>query len=286
MSNTDFNLNQDLEKGTSSQHSDNNDPELRSAPNNEYNPNIAQIQTSFHNNQEVVHIGDQKVYKDDLVRAFGGTLVPGLMEAPVHKFANPAPLGLSAFSLTTLVLSLCNVQARHVSTPNIVVGLAFFYGGTVQLLAGMWEMALQNTFGATALSSYGGFWLSYGAIQTDAFGIVAAYGDNKQELSAALGFFLIGWFIFTFMLVLCTVKSTVAFCALFAFLDLTFLLLACGEFTGKVGVTKAGGAVGCVTAFIGFYNAYAGIATPENSYLPIKPMYLPGANAPISKKST
>ncbi len=235
---------------------------------------IQRIKTSGANN-EIVHIGDTMVYKDDFIRAFGGSLVPGLMHVPVHKFANPAPLGLSAFSLTTFVLSLCNAQARSVTEPNIVVGLAFFYGGLIQLCAGMWEMAVQNTFGATALSSYGGFWMSYACIQVDGFGIVSAYGDNEHELQSAIGFYLIGWFIFTFLLVLCTMKSTVAFCALFAFLDLTFLMLAIGEFQNSVNCTKAGGVLGIITAFIGWYNAFAGISNHENSYINVRPFYLP-----------
>lgn len=234
---------------------------------------------------EFVHIGNTKVYKHELIAAFGGTLNPGLHEAPSRKFANPSPLGLCGFALTTFVLSLVNVHARHVTTSNIVVGLAFFYGGVVQLFAGMWEIVVENTFGATALSSYGGFWLSFAAINTDAFGIVAAYDDPK-DLASALGFYLIGWFIFTFLLLLCTIRSTVAFFALFFMLDLTFLLLACGEFTGHVGVAKAGGWFGIITAFIAWYNAFAGIATKENFYFNIKPLYMPGAlRAPAVEKN-
>ena len=70
--------------------------------------------------------------------AFGGEFQPGLYRPPTHKIANPAPLGLSAFALTTFVLSLINVQARSVTEPNIVIALAYGYGGLVQLLAGMW----------------------------------------------------------------------------------------------------------------------------------------------------
>ena len=71
--------------------------------------------------------------------AFGGEFQPGLYRPTTgRKFANPAPLGLSAFALTTFVLSLINVQAHNVHTPNIVVALAYGYGGLVQLLAGMW----------------------------------------------------------------------------------------------------------------------------------------------------
>jgi hypothetical protein len=75
--------------------------------------------------------------------AFGGEFQPGLYKPTTdRKFANPAPLGLSAFALTTFVLSLVNVQARNVTTPNIVVALAFGYGGLVQLLAGMWYVTI------------------------------------------------------------------------------------------------------------------------------------------------
>jgi len=237
---------------------------------------IARIVTSGEDN-EFVHIGNTKVYKSELIAAFGGTLNPQLSTAPSRKFANPSPLGLCGFALTTFVLSLVNVRARHLATPNIVVGLAFFYGGVIQLLAGMWEVALENTFAATALSSYGGFWLSFAAVLTDAFGIISAY-DNPHDLDSALGFYLIGWFIFTFLLVMCTVRSTVAFFGLFFTLDLTFLLLACGYFTGKEGVTKAGGWFGIITAFIAWYNAFAGIANKENSYIDVKPLFMPGAH--------
>jgi len=94
---------------------------------------------------------------------------------PFRPLGNPAPLGLSAFAATTFVLSLINLGTRNVSTPNIVLGMAFFYGGLCQLLAGMWEFATGNTFGGTALSSYGGFWLSYAVILTPGFNVVGAY---------------------------------------------------------------------------------------------------------------
>lgn len=75
-----------------------------------------------------------------------------------HAFGNPTPLGLFAFAGTTFVFSMFVLEIRGVSVPNVVVGLALAYGGLVQLLAGMWEFAAGNTFGATAFSSYGAFW--------------------------------------------------------------------------------------------------------------------------------
>lgn len=77
-----------------------------------------------------------------MMPAFGGAFQPGPYTPSFRKFANPAPLGLCAFALTTFVLSLVNANARNVSVPNIVVGLAYAYGGLIQLLAGMWEMAV------------------------------------------------------------------------------------------------------------------------------------------------
>lgn len=260
----------DLEKQSSDQLDTNTAHNL-----NEDEHSVAKCYTSGSNHEYIV-IGNTKVLRTDLVEAFGGTLQPGYAPPSKHKFANPAPLGLSAFALTTFVLSLINARARDVSTPNVVVGLAFFYGGFIQLLAGMWEIAVENTFGGTALSSYGGFWMSWGAIQHPWFGIKAAYTD-KKELSDAVSFFLLGWTLFTFMMMLCTLKSTVAFFSLFFFLEITFLLLTIGDFTGKIGVTKAAGVMGILTALIAWYNAFAGIANKQNSYITAKAFPLPGS---------
>ena len=235
---------------------------------------IGKIYTSGANN-EYIYIGRQKFLKTDLYEAFGGTLNPGLAPPSSHKFANPAPLGLSAFALTTFVLSMFNAKAQGIVVPNVVVGLAMFYGGLVQLIAGIWEIALENTFGATALCSYGGFWLSFGAIYIPWFGILEAYKDKESDLGNALGFDLLGWTIFTYGLTLCTLKSTVAFFALFFLLALVFLLLSIGEFSGKVGCKRAGGVVGVVVAFIAWYNAYAGVASRQNSYIVAHPFPLP-----------
>jgi succinate-acetate transporter protein len=105
-----------------------------------------------------------------------------------------------AFAGTTLVLSLFNLNARGVEAPNVVVGMAIFFGGLAQLLAGMWEFACGNTFGATAFSGYGAFWLSYSAILIPGSGIISSYGDDAAELGSALGIYLFSWFVFTFLL--------------------------------------------------------------------------------------
>ncbi|TQB72689.1 hypothetical protein MPDQ_006554 [Monascus purpureus] len=215
---------------------------------------------------------------------FGGEFQPGLYK-PVErrKFANPAPLGLCAFALTTFVLSAINMGARDITEPNIVVGLAFAYGGLVQLLAGMWEMAVGNTFGATALSSYGGFWLSFAVILTPGgFQIQQQLnGADPGMFPASMGLYLMGWFIFNTIILFCTFRSTVAFFLLFFFLEITFLMLGVGYlFHDPQGhphthLIKAGGFFGLLTAFVAWYNALAGIADSSNSFFIIPVAHFP-----------
>lgn len=221
--------------------------------------------------------------------AFGGAFQPGLYRPPSRNFANPAPLGLSAFALTTFVLSLINVNTRNIGHPNLVVALAYGYGGLVQLLAGMWyamiypldwvelannhqrEMAVGNTFGATALSSYGGFWLSFAIILTPGgFEIESSLQKFGESVFLnSFGLYLMGWFIFTFLLLLCTLRSTVAFFSLFFTLDLAFLMLGIGYLQHDGAKPQgdciiAGGAFGLMAAFLAWYNALAGIADSSN----------------------
>jgi succinate-acetate transporter protein len=151
-------------------------------------------------------------------------------------------------------------------------------------------MAVGNTFGATALSSYGGFWISFAIVLTPGgFDIVAAYQtptSGVNDFTNAFGFFLMGWFIFTTVLLLCTLRSTVAFFLLFFTLDMAFLLLGIGYLQATDGVPsvpiiKAGGFFGIFAALLAWYNALAGIADDRyvysvfpNSFLPSFHIYL------------
>jgi succinate-acetate transporter protein len=183
------------------------------------------------------------------------------------------------------------MNARGVTAPNVAVPLAFGYGGLVQLLAGMWEMAVGNTFGATALSSYGGFWIAYGILLTPHWNITGAGGPymtdatkavDPKMVDSAIGLFLTGWFVFTTILLLCTLRSTVMFFLLFFTLDLAFLMLACGHYASDNGatesshrLTQAGGGFGMIAAFLAWYNAFAGIADSSNSFFLIPVFHFP-----------
>lgn len=224
--------------------------------------------------QEFVILGNRKYYRHELFEAFGSTLITGLSAPKKREFGNPSPLGLCAFALTTFVLSLINAQAMGIEVPNIVIGLAVFYGGATQFAAGIWEGLVGNTFAFCALTSYGSFWLAFAAVHIKAFGIVAAYED-KDELHNAVSFFLLGWTIFTFILTLATLKTSVAFFSLFVCLTITFAFLFAGDFTGKVSLTRTGGVFGVITAFIAFYNAFAATSTKLNSYIRANTIKLP-----------
>lgn len=153
--------------------------------------------------------------------------------------ASAVPLGLFAFGTTTFVLSCYNagIWGVQASSPsNAVVGMALFYGGITQVLAGMWEFRFGNTFTATAFGSYGSFWLSYAAILIPWFGVEDAYALHAKNLGPALGIFLLGWALITFMMWIGTLRANVALVTLFTFLTLTFVLLSIAEFKGPHGL--------------------------------------------------
>src|SRR5215831_10725759 len=170
--------------------------------------------------------------------------------------ANPAPLGLCAFALTTFVLSTINAGWFPAGATNVVVGLALFYGGLGQVIAGIWELKSGNTFGATAFTSYGGFWLSFGVILIPGSGVLTAIAP---VIHPALGVYLLAWAIFTALMFLGTLRANLALMAVFGLLTLTFLFLALGELLVSTGLHVFGGYLGILTAIAAWYTALAGI---------------------------
>src|SRR4051812_48452760 len=159
------------------------------------------------------------------------------------KPADPGPLGLAAFALTTFVLSMFNANlVSHAGEP-VVLGLALAYGGIAQLLAGMWEFRTGNTFGAVAFTSFGAFWISFWAL-------VTFFADSipAEHLGPSLGLYLIAWGIFTTYMFIASLRTTAAIALVFFLLAATFFLLGIGEAGGSTGLAKVGGGGGPATA--------------------------------------
>ena len=197
---------------------------------------------------------------------------PTLVElAPV---ADPAPLGLAAFALTTFMLSGHNATF----IPDILwVGLALFYGGIIQLLAGMWEFRNRNVFGSTAFSTYGGFWLGLGIsvvlIETTKLGA----GLKGPDLDNGLAWFLLSFAIFNTYMMLWALRVNVAVFAVFLTLEITEILLTIGFFKlahgGTPWMLHAGGWAGIVTAGVAWYTSAAGVVNgmSPRPVLPVGP---------------
>lgn len=192
------------------------------------------------------------------------------MEVAAPPIANPGPLGLSAFALTAFVLSCAN--AGFISAPHIVLGLALFYGGIVQIVAGIWDLRNGNTFGATMFCSFGAFWMAFAAILMPGFGIEAAY-PKAADLHTALAFFLLGWTIYACMMFLATFKTSVALMAAFAMVVLTLIALTIADSGGGRTFTIIGGWLGIIAALGAWYNALAGLLVSVKStfQLPVGP---------------
>ncbi|SEK51722.1 acetate uptake transporter [Streptacidiphilus jiangxiensis] len=192
---------------------------------------------------------------------------------PTH--ADPAPLGLAGFALTTLLLSFVNANIIKESGAILVVlGLAAFYGGLAQFIAGVLEWRRGNTFGLMAFCSYGAFWLSYYWIVTH---LSAASGDVHQ----AIGLYLIGWCVITAYLALASLRTNLAVIAVFVLLTVTFLLLAIGAFQNGTpspdAMTKVGGWFGIVTAAAAFYASAAVVVNAQHKRTVLPLPTLPGS---------
>jgi len=180
--------------------------------------------------------------------------------------ADPGPLGLAAFALTTFVLSMFNAKFVGAGGEPIVFGLAFAYGGLAQLLAGMWEFKTGNTFGATAFTSYGAFWLAVAAILE----LKLVPADHPE----AMGVFLLGWTIFTLLMLIATMKTNMALILLFGLLFITFVFLTVADLGGPPAAKMIGGYLGLATAAVAWYTALAGLlaAGPAKITLPTGPI--------------
>jgi succinate-acetate transporter protein len=190
--------------------------------------------------------------------ARGGTWAP----------ADPGPLGLAGFAMTTFVLSMFNSNLVDDKGLPVVLGLALVYGGIVQLLAGMWEFRTGNTFGAVAFCSFGAFWISFWALNVF---YAKQIGGNAGH---AVGVYLWAWAIFTIYMTVAALRTSGAVLLVFALLSVTFVLLAIGASGAHESVTHWGGYLGLATAAAAWYASFAAVtnATFGRTVLPVWPL--------------
>lgn len=187
--------------------------------------------------------------------------------AATSGIADPAPLGLAGFALTTFLLSAKNANWMSHSSTLSFLGYAFAYGGLCQLLAGMWEFRNRNVFGATAFSSYGGFWIGLGLWVQLVGGGLLAKGDVAL-FNHDVGWILLAFGVFnTYMLIMSTQVNLAVF-TVFLTLELTEIFGAWANFTAgahanPTGFVQFSGYVGIVTAVAAWYTSAAGVANGQ-----------------------
>jgi succinate-acetate transporter protein len=189
-------------------------------------------------------------------------------QVPGAHLADPAPLGLAAFGLTTLVLSAINAHWVPPGVEPVVFGMALAYGGLGQLLAGMWEFAKGNTFGATAFSSFGAFWISFWWLTAHNAGDLPA-----KDAHQGIGLYLAAWGLFTLYMTVAASRVSGAVFVVFVLLTITFGVLAWGEFATSTGITKLGGWIGILDALAALYTSFGGVTafTHGRSMVPTAP---------------
>jgi succinate-acetate transporter protein len=190
-----------------------------------------------------------------------------------HKVADPAPLGLAAFAMTTFCLSSANAGWWHAGGASAALALALIYGGTAQFAAGMWEFVRKNTFGALAFTSYGAFWIAFYVLLK-----IPAIPASTDTVAI----FLLGWTIFTLYMTIAATKTNMAVLLVFIVLSLTFIALTIGNWgAGHSGMVKTGGYLGIVTALLAWYASMAGVVNETHGKVvfPVGPLNRPAVSA-------
>lgn len=168
----------------------------------------------------------------------------------VDTTSNPAPLGLCAFGMTTVLLNIHNIGFTQLD--SMILAMGVFFGGFAQILAGLMEFKKNNTFGTTAFTAYGVFWLTLVTLI-----ILPKLGIIDSPSKVAMGFYLSIWGLFTLMLFIGTFRISKALQFVFGSLTILFFLLAIGDFTGNVLFTRIAGAEGIICGLVAIYAGLA-----------------------------
>ncbi|KAJ2354662.1 hypothetical protein GGF43_003134 [Coemansia sp. RSA 2618] len=197
-------------------------------------------------------------------------MYPRVSQAPQWRpFSNPAPLGNSGFAVSTFVAALHagGIGISSGAPPNIVIGLALFYGGLAQLIAGTWAFATNNSFGAVVFTSYGCYWMAYAATLIPAFGIADVLNAlDAQTRAHSLGIFYLVWVLQTFIFVLASSRGNWGTFLTLLFLLVTNILTCAGNWTQSELVLHASGYFGMITAIVAWYTVAADMLTSDTFY--------------------
>ena len=178
------------------------------------------------------------------------------------KVANPGPLGLLGFGMTTVLLNIHNAGLLSLSITIVAMGICL--GGLAQIIAGVRELCQGNTFGGTAFTAYGLFWWSLVIIWANPFaGVEAITASGADDHLTAMGFYLLMWGLFTAFMFVGTFKHNIATRVVFGSLTLLFLLLALGDFTGNHTITMIAGFEGIFCGLSAIYSAAGQILNAE-----------------------
>ena len=180
---------------------------------------------------------------------------------PTKVLANPAPLGLLGFGMTTVLLSFHNLGLFPMDITILALGI--FYGGLAQLIAGIMEYKNGNTFGATAFTSYGFFWMAFVLIVLNPFG--------EANTATAGGMFFLLWGILTLFLFIGTLRSDTSLKVIFGTLALLFFIIAAGYFTGSEIIPIISGALGVICGGSAMYRAFGEVINEQyqREFLPL-----------------
>jgi succinate-acetate transporter protein len=164
--------------------------------------------------------------------------------------ANPAPLGLLGFGMTTVLLNLHN--AGYFDLNTMILAMGIFYGGIAQIIAGIMEWKKNNTFGTTAFTSYGLFWLTLVGLL-----VLPKMGLGTAASKTAMAAYLFMWGLFTLVMFIGTLKLNRALQLVFGSLTILFFLLALGDATGNASISTIAGFEGIICGFSAIYTGLA-----------------------------
>ena len=208
------------------------------------------------------------VLTEKKIKDNGITVAPVSAETKIlDTTANPAPLGLLGFGLTTVLLNLHN--AGFFELDSMILAMGIFYGGIAQIIAGVMEWRKNNTFGTTAFTSYGLFWLSLAGLL-----ILPQVGLAKAADPVAMGYYLFLWGVFTAVMFVATLRLNGALQFIFASLAILFFLLAIGDWTGSALIKTIAGYEGVICGLSAIYAGFAQVLNEvyEKTLLPLWPV--------------